>query len=74
MANIELKLTQAAFDSALLNTPDPDAGNLLASLGIMMVDAAAGVQDDSGDVSSFVLANGKLRLDFPDQAYTNSPA
>jgi len=69
MANIELKLTQAAFDSALLNTPDPDEGDLLDSLGIMMVDAAMGVQDDSGDVSSFVLANGKLRLDFPDKSY-----
>lgn len=69
MANIELKLTQAAFDGVLLNTPDPEDGDLLANLGIMMVDAAVGVQDDSGDVSSFVLANGKLRLDFPDKAY-----
>jgi hypothetical protein len=69
MANIELKLTQAAFDGTLLNPTSPAEGDLLANLGIMMVDAAAGVQDDSGDVSSFVLANGKLRLDFPDQSY-----
>ncbi len=67
MANIELKLTQAAFDGVLLDTPGE--GDLLANLGLMMVDAAMGVQDDSGDVSGFSMANGKMRLDFPDRAY-----
>ena len=69
MADIELKLTQAAFDGTLLNNPDQGGGDLFASLGMMMVGAAAGVQDDSADVSNFVLSGGKLRLDFPDQSY-----
>lgn len=69
MANIELKLTQDAFNSILLDGADPDSGDLLASLGLMMVDAAMGVQDHSGDELGLSVTGDKMRLTFPDGAY-----
>lgn len=66
MATIDVKLTQAAYDRA---TQPTGSGGLLNNLTAMLADAAAGVQDDSDDVSSYSVNNGSFRLNFPDGSY-----
>lgn len=66
MATIDVKLTQAAYDRA---TQPATPGGLFKNLTAMLADAAAGVQDDSDDVSSYTVNNGTFRLNFPDGSY-----
>lgn len=68
MAKIELKLTQEIFDSGLLTDPNR-SGDVLGTLALMLADAAAGVRDDAKNAGKLLLAGGKLRLDFPGDAY-----
>lgn len=66
MATIDIKLTQAAYDRAAVAA---EPGSLFRDLMSMMADAAAGVQDDSGDVSGYTFDNGSFRLNFPDGSF-----
>jgi hypothetical protein len=69
MATIDILLTQAAYNNALLLDDGADGGVLLDDLTAMLAGAAAGVQDDSADVSNYVSNGGVFRFNFPDGSY-----
>lgn len=68
MADIDIQLSQAAYDSAL-SVDETHGGNLVRNLSAMLADTVAGVQDDSVDISNYVLDDGVFRLEFPDGSY-----